>query len=425
MTPAAASTEATGRASANYKWFVAAMLFSAAALNYGDRTAMTAVFPLLRRDLGMSDLLLGATGTVFLWSYAIVSPFAGFLGDRISRTRLLTISLGSWSLVMTLSGFAASAAQLLWLRVALGLAEAGYIPAATALIADHHGPATRAKAIGIHLAGFSFGMVGGGWLAGYLGDSLGWRPSFFILGACGLVLTGVCALFLRDAPAEASGADVVEKQSMGAAIRSLARIPTFLILTFELVCSGTVNWIFINWLPLFFKETFTLSLAMAGLYGTLWIQGGRVLGFLVGGGPSDAAARRHSHHRMLIMVITYVLAAPVLLTFSHSRNFVLIASAIFVYNLLVGFGYVNAQPLLCELLPVRLRSTAVGIMNMSACFAGGAGILAAGWLKSDYGLAHSFSSLSVVVFGIAGVLLAAYFTVLPRDLERARATGVS
>lgn len=326
---------------------------------------------------------------------------------------------------MTLSGFAASAAQLLWLRVALGLAEAGYIPAATALIADHHGPATRAKAIGIHLAGFSFGMVGGGWLAGYLGDSLGWRPSFFILGACGLVLTGVCALFLRDAPAEASGADVVEKQSMGAAIRSLARIPTFLILTFELVCSGTVNWIFINWLPLFFKETFTLSLAMAGLYGTLWIQGGRVLGFLVGGGPSDAAARRHSHHRMLIMVITYVLAAPVLLTFSHSRNFVLIASAIFVYNLLVGFGYVNAQPLLCELLPVRLRSTAVGIMNMSACFAGGAGILAAGWLKSDYGLAHSFSSLSVVVFGIAGVLLAAYFTVLPRDLERARATGVS
>lgn len=80
MTPAAASTEATGRASANYKWFVAAMLFSAAALNYGDRTAMTAVFPLLRRDLGMSDLLLGATGTVFLWSYAIVSPFAGFLG---------------------------------------------------------------------------------------------------------------------------------------------------------------------------------------------------------------------------------------------------------------------------------------------------------------------------------------------------------
>lgn len=243
-----------GRASANYKWFVAAMLFSAAALNYGDRTAMTAVFPLLRRDLGMSDLLLGATGTVFLWSYAIVSPFAGFLGDRISRTRLLTISLGSWSLVMTLSGFAASAAQLLWLRVALGLAEAGYIPAATALIADHHGPATRAKAIGIHLAGFSFGMVGGGWLAGYLGDSLGWRPSFFILGACGLVLTGVCALFLRDAPAEASGADVVEKQSMGAAIRSLARIPTFLILTFELVCSGTVNWIFINWLPLFSRK---------------------------------------------------------------------------------------------------------------------------------------------------------------------------
>jgi len=423
VTPALVTS--SERASSNYKWFVAAMLFSAAALNYGDRTAITAVFPLLKRDLGMSDLLLGATGTVFLWSYAIVSPFVGFLGDRISRARLLTASLGAWSLVMTFSGLAASASQLLMLRVALGLAEAGYIPAATALIADHHGPATRAKAIGIHLAGFSFGMVGGGWLAGYLGDSLGWRPSFFILGTCGLLLTGVCLLFLRDVPAAASETAGAETQSMAAAVLSLLRIPTFLILTFELVCSGTVNWIFINWLPLFFRETFTLSLAMAGLYGTLWFQGGRVLGFIVGGPPSDAAARRHSRHRMLIMVATYLLAAPVLLIFSHSRSFVLIASAIFVYNLLVGFGYVNAQPLLCELLPVRLRSTAVGIMNMSACFAGGAGILAAGWLKSGYGLAQSFSSLSVVVFGIAGVLLAAYFTVLPRDLERARKSGVA
>ena len=65
-----------------YKWYVMALLFAAAGLNYADRTAITAVFPLLRRDLGMSDLALGATGTVFLWTYAAVSPFAGLPGRQ-------------------------------------------------------------------------------------------------------------------------------------------------------------------------------------------------------------------------------------------------------------------------------------------------------------------------------------------------------
>ena len=91
---------------------------------------------------------------------------------------------------MTCSALATSATQLLVMRAALGIAEAAYIPAAIALIADHHGPDTRARAMGIHLAGFSVGMVGGGSLAGYLGDRFGWRPSFVILGVL-MVLGGV------------------------------------------------------------------------------------------------------------------------------------------------------------------------------------------------------------------------------------------
>src|SRR6476646_5287829 len=129
-------------AAPSYKWYVMALLFVAAGLNYADRTAITAVFPLLRRDLGMSDIGLGATGTVFLWTYAAVSPFAGYLGDRVSRARLLTFSLGAWSIVMACSALAASATQLLIMRAVLGIAEAAYIPAATALIAEHHGSDT-------------------------------------------------------------------------------------------------------------------------------------------------------------------------------------------------------------------------------------------------------------------------------------------
>ena len=403
-----------------YKWYVTALLFAAAGLNYGDRTAITAVFPLLRRDLGMSDVALGATGTVFLWTYAAVSPLAGYMGDRMSRARLLSFSLGAWSVVMALSALANSATQLLVMRALLGIAEAAYIPAATALIAEHHGSDTRARAIGIHLAGFSVGMVGGGSLAGYLGDQMGWRPSFVILGVLGLALTVVCLLTLRDGRDQQTVASAARNAPpFIGTIRYLFTLPSFLVLTLENVLSGTVGWIFINWLPLFFRETFSLSLAMAGFFGTLWLQGGRVTGVLAGGIPSDRAARKHPSYRMLLMVFMYLAAAPLLTTFVWSTSSSMIAAAIFGFSLLVGMGYVNAQPLLCELLPERLRSTAIGFMNMSSCFVGGAGVLLAGVLKSSFGLTSAFASLAIIQGSVAIMLLVTYLTVLRRDLRKA------
>jgi MFS family permease len=407
-----------------YKWYVMALLFAAAGLNYADRTAITAVFPLLRRDLGMSDIALGATGTVFLWTYAAVSPFAGYLGDKVSRARLLSFSLGAWSLVMACSALATTSTQLLIMRALLGIAEAAYIPAATALIAEHHGSDTRARAIGIHLAGFSVGMVCGGSLAGYLGERIGWRPSFVILGALGLVLTSICLLTLRDGPGRVVAvAGAKNATSLVKTLRHLIAVPSFLVLTMENVLSGTVNWVFINWLPLFFTESFSLSLAMAGFFGTLWLQGGRVTGLMLGSVPSDRAARIHPRYRMLMMVVAYGIAAPLLTTFAWSKSWGLIAVAIFGFSLMVGMGYVNAQPLLCELLPERIRSTAIGFMNMTSCFVGGAGVLVAGALKNSFGLTNAFASLALIEGIVVVMLLVTFLTVLRRDLDKAQSTS--
>jgi len=61
-----------------YKWYLVALLTCNAALNYGDRTATSAVFPLFRAELHMSDVALAAIGSFFLWSYAIGSPLAAW-----------------------------------------------------------------------------------------------------------------------------------------------------------------------------------------------------------------------------------------------------------------------------------------------------------------------------------------------------------
>jgi MFS family permease len=127
-----------------------------------------------------TDIQLGEIGSFFLWSYAIAAPFSGMLADRVSRSRLIAISLASWSLVMTLCGAVKGVEQLLALRVLLGIAESLYIPAAIALIADHHDPETRGTAMGIHLAGINLAVVLGGTLSGYLGEHVGWRAGIIL-----------------------------------------------------------------------------------------------------------------------------------------------------------------------------------------------------------------------------------------------------
>ena len=68
-----------------YTWAVVALLWVVAALNYLDRQVVFSVFPLIRTDMSASDFQLGLLATAFLWVYGLLSPFGGYLADRIGR----------------------------------------------------------------------------------------------------------------------------------------------------------------------------------------------------------------------------------------------------------------------------------------------------------------------------------------------------
>ena len=407
--------------SPRYKWILVAILFLAASLNYADRGALTAVFPLLRKDLGMSDMALAAIGSFFLWSYALFSPLAGYLGDRFSRSALVTWSIVAWSVVTILTAFVQTTEQLLSMRVLLGIAESLYIPASLALIAEHHATPTRAMAMSLHLAGFYSGVVFGGTVAGYLGESYGWRPSLFVLGSVGLLLGLLCKLTVFGLPAALSPESAMEKhvvQSFGRSFSNLVKTASYWVLLLEAMLLAIGTWIFANWLPLYFTETFKMSLSGAGFAGTFPVQAGAMIGILAGGYFSDKVARKTVQRRMLFHSLCYLAAAPLLLAFVASSNYTIIFSAIFGYSLLRAVGGANANPLLCDLLPKNSWSTAVGLMNTTNCFAGGVGILIAGYLKRDFGLGGIFAGTAGIVLVAGILLLLGYFLFLRRDLER-------
>lgn len=402
------------------RWRVAGFLACAAALNYADRAAMSAVFPALRTDLGLTDTQLGMLGSLFLWCYALGSPLAGTLADRTSRRKLLVWSLALWSAVTALTGVAGGLVTLVLLRAALGLAESLYLPAATALLAEHHTPATRGRAMSVHSVGLNFGVVLGGAFAGYLADHFGWRAGFWVLGLGGIGLALAAGAFLQDGPRAAETVAVV-RPSVAEALRYLVRVPSYHVLLAKAMLAGVGIWIFLNWLPLYFREAFDMTLGAAGFAGTFMLQISTVLGIAAGGWISDRAASAGPRRRMLVQGLSYLAAAPFLLLFLTRPGFAAVAVAVSVFSFFRGLGQANENPTLCEVIPARLRSTAIGIMNTCATAAGGVGVLLAGVLKAAFGLDAIFAGISLL-FVIAGLaLVIAYRRWMDGDVARARA----
>jgi predicted MFS family arabinose efflux permease len=306
--------------------------------------------------------------------------------------------------------------------VLLGFAEALYLPAAIALIADHHPGDTRATAISIHTSGLSFGLVAGGTATGYLGESFGWRPAFLILGGAGLLMAVAAWWWVRDA-AEPRELSSRESPSMAASMVYLLRIPSYSILMAQAMLVAVANWIFVNWLPLYFKEVHSMSLGAAGFTGTFVIQGAATVGVLAGGVISDRyAGSRRPRRRMLIQSVCCFLAAPFLLAFLYQPGIAVLNLCIFVCAFFKRVGSTNELPIVCDLLEPRMRSTAIGMMNATNCASGGFGILMAGALKSSLGLDGIFGGLSLLMVLAGAIMLAGYLYFFERDL-RLSATG--
>ena len=144
------TTATVGKKNPKYKWEVLALLWVAYLLNQADRQIFNVVLPLIREDLGLSDVAVGTIATVFNLFYAVLVPIGGFIGDRFSRKWIVTASVLFWSIATMFTGLCNGFLMLVVMRsIATGGGEAFFGPANYSLIADYH-DRTRAFAMSIH-----------------------------------------------------------------------------------------------------------------------------------------------------------------------------------------------------------------------------------------------------------------------------------
>jgi ACS family glucarate transporter-like MFS transporter len=285
------------------RYAVLALVFSAAFITYLDRVCISVAAPLMQSDLHLTQLQFGWVFTVFYIAYGVMELPSAWLGDQCGQRRMLIRIVSCWSVFTILTGAVRSFGTLLVTRTVFGAAEAGAFPTLSRGLSRWFPLEERSRANGVLWMGARAGGAFAPPIAVMLISAAGWRGTFAIFGAVGLVWVLVCFLWYRDNPADHPSVNVAELDlvSVGAAPAPMksqpvpwARIiaePNMLRLFTVYFCSGFGFQFFVTWMPTYFTREFGISLTKSGFYSGLPLAMG-ALGCVLGGVIADALTRR-------------------------------------------------------------------------------------------------------------------------------------
>ncbi len=364
-------------------WLVVALLVPVALLNYLDRQLMATM---QKSIMGSVDDLKtqaqwGHLLAWFKWTYALASPFAGYVADRFGRRHVIALSLFVWSADTWATAHAATYDQLVVTRAVMGLSEAFYIPAALALIADHHGGATRSRAVGLHQIGIYLGVMLGS-LGGYVADdpALGWRWAFTFLGLLGVAYAFPLWWGLRDTPRDAA----TPPTRPIAAVGELVGNRDFRLLLLYFTLPALAGWVVRDWMPSVLQKDLGLTQGLAGVSAVVWWQGAAILSALGGGWLADRWMRRSPHGRQQVSALGMGLIVPALLGVGiviGQGSLPLAIAFLVLFGLGWGLFDSNNMPILAQIARPDLRATGYGLMNLASISCGGLADVGFGWLR--------------------------------------------
>src|SRR5688572_12609534 len=351
-----------------YKWWVVLMLWTICVCNYADRQAIFSVFPLLEREMGLSPVQLGLLGSAFAWVYGLGAPFAGMVVDRISRKTAIIGGLHAWSIICLATAFSRNFRHLFLFRAAEGLGETFYFPASMSLIADYHGRDTRSRAMGLHQTSVYVGTIGGGFFAGLIGQYYGWRLSFVVFGALGILLGFVLQSFLRE-PRRGASEAVIPGASTAAAtaptgardfFRLLTGTPTLLCLMGAFMCANFVAVVLLSWMPKFLYDRFLMSLAMSGLTATVFVQLASMAAAQLGGWLADTLRRRTPRGRLAVQMIGVLGGAPFVALCALTPSVTVVILALTAWGFFKGLYDANIFASVFDVVGAEARGRAAG-----------------------------------------------------------------
>jgi ACS family hexuronate transporter-like MFS transporter len=166
---------------------IVVLLFLVACFNYVDRQILAIVIPVMRQQTGITSNQYGSAVSAFLLGYGVMYVGSGVIVDRLSGRTGLLLFVFAWSVISVLHATVTGFERLFVLRLLLGLAEPGGWTGAVKAIGERFNAVQRGTVSGIFAGGSTFATLITPPLAVLATKYYGWRWSFLLSGALGLL----------------------------------------------------------------------------------------------------------------------------------------------------------------------------------------------------------------------------------------------
>jgi MFS family permease len=273
--------------------------------NFADRQILVILQESIKEELQLSDTELGLlSGFIFAIFYVMLGiPIARY-ADKGNRRNIVAGSLGLWSIMTAISGYAGNFIQLLLARIGVGIGQAGESPSSHAMISDYFPVEKRSTALSIYSTGLYIGILIAFFMGGYLNQHFGWRTAFLVMGVPGIIFS---LLFYVTVKEPKKGATDVRESTSGktyslrTALKLLFSNKIFLYMAIATALHVFCIYALLNWAPSFLSR----------LHGMKTIYIGVSLGLIFGvGGAIGTYVRRLMTDRLGKRDKRYYLKVP-------------------------------------------------------------------------------------------------------------------
>ena len=183
-----------------YRWFVVAVFFCFMLLHQTDKLMIGSLQVQISDDFGINNTQWGLVNSGALIVATVLYPLWGYLYDRYSRTKLLSLASLIWGFTTWFNAIVKTFGGFLVTRASTGIDDSSY-PGIFTLVADYFGPNLRGKIYGILQLAQPLGYLTGLILAQMIAPMIGgWRSVFYITGSLGLVIAILIYFGVREMP---------------------------------------------------------------------------------------------------------------------------------------------------------------------------------------------------------------------------------
>ncbi|PKG23767.1 MFS transporter [Niallia nealsonii] len=397
-------------------------MWLAIAINYIDRTVLSAAAPFITKEFNLSAGQMGIIMSGFFWSYALLQIPAGWFADKFGQKKALGIAVLWWSLATAVTGLATGFKSLLGFRVALGVGEAAAYPSNAGIASKWFPDKERATVSSIFDSGSKFGGAIAMPLIVWLMAAFGWKWTFAIIGLLGVAWGIVWFLFYRDNPEDHKGVNKEELhyirsgQTRKDGLTNVQPMKWYQLLKYRNIWAMCLGFFFINynsyffitWLPTYLVQERGMNLIEMGFIASLPLLVAMVVEVIAGWSSDKVVSSGKlslTATRKLFLIIGLLMASCIgFAAFAESAVLAVILLCVAKSGTTVAASQVWALP--SDVAPKNMTSVVAGMQNTVSNMGGVVGPIITGFIVGATGsfVPALLFSAGLIVLGIFNYL---------------------